>query len=140
MKVISVNISYIAINELPIYVIYYTVGPVATGSVRISGGRNIHEGYVEIYQNGQWGTICHDSWNLHDGRVVCSQLGYVEVENVDCCKSTQPKSGPFWIAALNCTGSESSIQNCPGFQWRNVTSTSSCSRNGLNPATVTCAG
>ena len=31
---------------------------------------------MEIYLNGEWGTITHDSSDRFDARVVCRQLGY----------------------------------------------------------------
>ncbi|KFV45049.1 Neurotrypsin, partial [Gavia stellata] len=42
--------------------------------MRLMDGENKKEGRVEIFINGQWGTICDDGWSDKDAAVVCRQL------------------------------------------------------------------
>ncbi len=50
------------------------------GEVRLTGSYHEHEGRVEICLNNVWGTVCDDSWNSYDAKVVCRQLGF-DVDN-----------------------------------------------------------
>ena len=44
--------------------------------IRLQGGDFVNEGRVEVYCNGQWGTICDDGFGATEASVICRQLGY----------------------------------------------------------------
>ncbi len=44
--------------------------------VRLVGSDFINEGRVEVYCNGEWGTVCSNSADASDRRAICRQLGY----------------------------------------------------------------
>ncbi|XP_053072331.1 macrophage scavenger receptor types I and II isoform X2 [Acinonyx jubatus] len=51
-------------------------------TVRLVGGSGPHEGRVEIFHSGHWGTVCDDHWELRGGQVICRSLGYQGVQAV----------------------------------------------------------
>lgn len=44
--------------------------------MRLAGSGYYDRGTVEVYLNGQWGTICDDRFNKADGDVICRMLGF----------------------------------------------------------------
>jgi len=44
-------------------------------TVRLSGSGLPHEGRLEVYYNGQWGTVCDDEFDDYDATVACKSLG-----------------------------------------------------------------
>ena len=47
-----------------------------TGQIRLNGTTYVTDGLIEVYCNGQWGTICDDGFNSDAADTVCIQLGY----------------------------------------------------------------
>jgi hypothetical protein len=43
--------------------------------IRLPGGSGTYEGRVEVKVDGVWGTICHNSFDMSDARVLCRMMG-----------------------------------------------------------------
>ncbi|XP_046504580.1 macrophage scavenger receptor types I and II [Equus quagga] len=86
-------------------------------TVRLVGGSGPHEGRVEVFHNGQWGTVCDDRWELRVGQVICRSLGYQNVQNVHKGAYFGQGTGPIWLNEVFCFGRESSIEECKIKQW-----------------------
>ncbi|KAJ8264185.1 hypothetical protein GJAV_G00146200, partial [Gymnothorax javanicus] len=89
----------------------------STANVRLADGNSPCAGRVEVYRNGQWGTVCDGGWDPVDAGVVCRQLGCEDVA-VPMTKSFGPGSGEIWMGFVDCKGSESTLIDCKLGFWQ----------------------
>eukprot|EP00058_Branchiostoma_floridae_P023683 XP_002609173.1 hypothetical protein BRAFLDRAFT_92536 [Branchiostoma floridae] len=96
------------------------VKPTDTGSlfdVRLEDGGSANEGRLEIFYNGEWGTVCSSGWDLADANVVCRQLGYPCAEITTTWASHGRGTGRIWFRDAACTGNEARLADCPHGLW-----------------------
>ena len=88
------------------------------GEVRLVDGLTANQGRVEIYYNGQWGTVCDDIWDDLDAKVVCRQLGYSGNIGVARVGGKYGRgSDPIYLDDVGCSGSESRLTDCSNGGW-----------------------
>ena len=86
--------------------------------VRLTQGRTVLEGVIEVYYNGLWGTICADGWGNLASSIVCKELKLgtaVETKIVGQYrfeKKSAYKETNIWLSDVTCTGKENSIFEC----------------------------
>ncbi|ELU09243.1 hypothetical protein CAPTEDRAFT_116377 [Capitella teleta] len=71
---------------------------------RLFGNR----GRLEVYYNGQWGTVCDDDFSNADARAFCRSMGkpYARAEAI---QEFGGGSGPIHLDDVNCDGQQKAM-------------------------------
>ncbi|KAL4239223.1 CD5 molecule-like [Mactra antiquata] len=104
--------------------------------LRLVDGDTKQSGRVEFFFNGAWHSICDDSFDDTDARVICNNLGFSSTGVAKAFKGSHYGQGfgDTVISRLNCQGSETDIKYCSA-TW---SLKSTC--NHRNDAGVSCGG
>ena len=81
-------------------------------AIRLAGSSSHYYGRVEVYYNGEWGTVCDDGWDNTDATVVCRQLGFYSSVRAYGSARYGQGTGAISLSRLSCIGNESSLTEC----------------------------
>lgn len=68
---------------------------------------------MEVFINGEWGTICDDRFDIKDAHVICRMLGFPGAIAAVREGRFGQGNGKILLDELACSGNESSILQCP---------------------------
>ncbi|CAD7079360.1 unnamed protein product [Hermetia illucens] len=84
--------------------------------IRLLGGVSEHEGRLQVYLNGKWGTVCDYGWNIINAALVCNQLGLaLNPSDWRLLRSEVPGSGTteeILLSNVRCTEHDTDITKC----------------------------
>ncbi len=84
-------------------------------SVSLINGTSAISGLVSLKRFGLDGKMCANNWNNAASDVVCRQLGFVG--GMTYGYSYTRLDMPVWGTSVNCTGNETSIEQCVSSVW-----------------------
>ncbi len=69
---------------------------------------------MEVLIDGEWGTVCDDTWDIKDADVVCRSLGYPGAINALQGEEIIPgnSTNPIFFDNVECNGDESGLEFC----------------------------
>ncbi|KAL4436061.1 hypothetical protein ABPG77_005509 [Micractinium sp. CCAP 211/92] len=86
--------------------------PPGVPTLRLADGTNSTSGRRELLRDGVWGTICDDYGTDAMATVACRQLGLGTAGILKKNAFFGEGTGPIYMGALNCSGSETRLQDC----------------------------
>ena len=91
-------------------------------------------GWLEVFYNGTWGSVCRSSMKDTTVSIICSQLGCGDSGSLNFSVALREGSRPQWVDGIQCQKTDTSLWQCPSDPW-NYTS---CSPK--EEAYISCAG
>ncbi len=91
--------------------------------MRLEGGSVPHEGnlLVKLKPDSDFGQVCDFRWDLVDANIVCRQLGFKGAvrATTDSQFGVNGANNNFVMDAVQCTGGEDILQECPFYAFPN---------------------
>ena len=80
--------------------------------MRLVGGSLPNEGRLEVYYNGEWGTVCSNGWDDYDSSLVCTQLGF---KSATWSRRFESGTGRILLDNVICTNKDTVLASCAHF-------------------------
>ncbi|XP_049319790.1 scavenger receptor cysteine-rich type 1 protein M130 isoform X27 [Astyanax mexicanus] len=100
--------------------------------LRLRGGVGSCSGWLQVYHNKTWGSVCGDLWDIRDAQVICRQLGCGPALSANRRAADGSGGGTIWMNRVKCRGNEIHLWDCP----HSLKNHTDCSHS----AGVTCGG
>uniref|UniRef100_A0A8C6UU91 SRCR domain-containing protein n=1 Tax=Neogobius melanostomus TaxID=47308 RepID=A0A8C6UU91_9GOBI len=81
-------------------------------SLRLAGTNSSCSGRVEVFNSGQWRTVCDDDWDIYDAQVVCRQLGCGRAVSAPGSAKFGQGTVPILMDEVKCIGNETYLMDC----------------------------
>ena len=91
-------------------------------------------GWLEVFYNGTWGSVCHSPMEDITVSVICRQLACGNSGSLNASVGLREGSRPPWVDLIQCRKIDTSLWQCPSDPWKY----SSCSPK--EEAYISCAG
>ncbi|XP_034095459.1 lysyl oxidase homolog 2A [Gymnodraco acuticeps] len=81
--------------------------------LRLAGEKQKHYvGRLEVFYNGEWGTVCDDDFSISAAHVACRELGFLDAQSWLPSAKYGKGEGRIWLDNVHCTGGEKSLAQC----------------------------
>ena len=91
-------------------------------------------GWLEVFYNGTWGSVCRSPMEDITVSMICSQLGCGDSGSLNTSVGLREGSRPRWVDLIQCRKTDTSLWQCPSGPWKY----SSCSPK--EEAYISCEG
>ncbi|KAB0337749.1 hypothetical protein FD754_025008 [Muntiacus muntjak] len=90
-------------------------------------------GWLEVFYNGTWGSVCRSPMDEVTVSMICRQLGCGDSGSLNTAVGLREGSRPRWVDGIQCRKTDTSLWQCPSDPWKY----SSCSPK--DEAYISCA-
>lgn len=80
--------------------------------VRLSDGVSPSQGRVEVFDEGEWKSMCSLGWRNSEATVVCRMLGFPPATGVTSKSAFGAGGLPIWLHEFSCNGTERQLTEC----------------------------
>ncbi|XP_023564346.1 antigen WC1.1-like [Octodon degus] len=74
-------------------------------------------GWLEVFYNGTWGSVCRSPMEDMTLSVICRQLGCGDSGTLNTSVPAREGSRPHWVDGIQCQKTDVSLWQCPSDPW-----------------------
>ncbi|XP_054552754.1 antigen WC1.1-like [Talpa occidentalis] len=75
-------------------------------------------GWLEVFYNGTWGSVCNSPMEAVTLSVICRQLGCGDSGTLNSLVAVREGSRPRWVDGIQCRKTDTSLWQCPSDPWK----------------------